>query len=50
MRNARVLVNLTVTIAATIAFFCGSALLAQDEPDKSAEPVYEVGSGSGVTP
>ena len=43
------LVNLTVMVAAAIALFCGSALFAQDVPDKTVEPVYELGSGSGVT-
>jgi len=32
-------------VAAAIAFFFGSALLAQNEPDTTAEPIYEMGSG-----
>ncbi|SRR5216684_6310420 len=46
MRNTRVLVSWIVMASATAVFF-GSNLLAQ-EPDKTSEPVYEL--GSGVTP
>jgi len=43
MRNTRVLVSWIVMASATAVFF-GSNLLAQ-EPDKTSEPVYELGSG-----
>jgi protein TonB len=46
MRNTRVLVSWIVMASATAVFFGGN-LLAQ-EPDKTSEPVYEL--GSGVTP
>jgi len=45
MRNTRLLVVLTVTVASAIAFSCGSALCAQDEQEKDSETVYEVGNG-----
>src|SRR6266849_3773894 len=45
MRDTRSLVRFLVMVAAAIAFFFGSALLAQNEPDTTAEPIYEMGSG-----
>jgi protein TonB len=48
MRNTRLVVILTVMVAGAIAFSRGSALFAQDEPEKNSETVYEVGNGVTV--
>ena len=46
MRNTRLLVAQPVTFVCSIALFLGgSALFAQDSPEKITESVYEVGNG-----
>jgi TonB family protein len=45
VRNTRLVIRTVILASAVALLFVGGALFAQDAPEKTSEPVYEVGNG-----